>query len=71
MGAVISIRVDDEIKKEIEKIGYTPSEFIKKILIQELKREQSKRALGWLKNNRLKKGKKSVEDQIREDRDKR
>jgi predicted transcriptional regulator len=71
MSTVISIRVDDKIKKEIETLGYTPSKFIKKILVQELKRERSLKALKWLKKHRLTKGKKPAEIYIREDRDRR
>ena len=71
MSAIISIRVEDEIRKDIEKLGYTPSEYIKKILIQELKRERSKKALTWLRANRLPGGKKQTQDLIRKDRDSR
>lgn len=69
MSVTISIRVDDKVKKEIEELGYTPSEYIKKILIQELRKEHSRRAVTWLKANRLPAGEKSVEEEIREDRD--
>lgn len=69
MSEIISVRVDDDIKKEIESLGYTPSEFVKAIILREIRREKSKIALSWLKKNRLKRGKKLVEDQIREDRD--
>ena len=71
MSVTISVRVDDEIKKEIEELGYTPSEYIKKILIQELKKERSRRAVAWLKTCRLPSGEKSVQEEIREDRDSR
>jgi len=69
MSEIISVRVDDDIKKEIEKLGYTPSEFVKAVIMREIKRERSKMALLWLKKNRLKGGKKLAEDHIREDRD--
>ena len=71
MSVTISIRVDDEIKKEIEELGYTPSEYIRKILIRELKKEHSRRAVAWLKAHRLPAGEKPVEEEIREDRDSR
>lgn len=71
MSVTISIRVDDDIKKQIEELGYTPSEYIRKILIQELKKEHSQRALVWLKTHRVQSGEKSVEEEIREDRDSR
>ena len=69
MSEIISVRVDDDIKKEIEKMGYTPSEFVKAVILKEIKRERSKMALEWLKKNRIKGGKRPVEDNIREDRD--
>jgi len=71
MSVTISVRVNDEVKKKIEELGYTPSEYIKKILIQELKKERSRRAMAWLKAHRLPSGEKSVEEEIREDRDSR
>jgi hypothetical protein len=55
MSVTISVRVPEDIKKQIEELGYTPSEYLRKILIKEL--------------NRLPAGEKSVEQEIREDRD--
>ena len=69
MSAVISIRIDDQIKQSIEELGYKPSEFLKKILFSELKKEQAKKALNWIKNNRIKTKGKMVEELIREDRE--
>lgn len=71
MSVTISIRVDDEIKKNIEELGYQPGKYLKKILIRELKKEQGKNTLSWLKTHRLKTKGKLVEEQIREDRDSR
>lgn len=71
MSVTISVRVDDKIKKEIEELGYNPSEYIRDILIKELKKERSRRALTWLEAHRLPPGEKSVEEEIREDRDSR
>jgi hypothetical protein len=69
MSVTISIRVDDEIKENIEELGYKPGDYLKKILIQELKKEQSKKALLWLKKHRLKTIGKTAEELIRKDRD--
>jgi hypothetical protein len=69
MSVTISIRIDEEIKEGIEELGYNPGEFLKNILIRELKRERARRALNWLKKNRIKGTTKSSEDMIREDRD--
>ena len=71
MSVTISIRVDDEVKKEIEELGHTPSEYLKNILIQELKKGRSRRALTWLRAQQLPSGEKSVEEEMREDRDSR
>ncbi len=71
MSVTISVRVDDEIKKEIEELGYNPSEYIRDILLKELRKERSRRALAWLEARRLPPGGKSVEEEIREDRDSR
>jgi hypothetical protein len=71
MSVTISVRVDNKIKKEIEELGYNPSEYLRDILIKELKKERSRRALTWLEAHRLPSGEKSVEEEIREDRDSR
>ncbi len=71
MSVTISVRVEDEIKQAIEELGYKPGEYMKKILIQELKKERSRRALAWIKNHRLETKGKPAEELIREDRDSR
>ncbi|MBU7034524.1 MAG: hypothetical protein HXS49_04990 [Theionarchaea archaeon] len=68
---IIAVRVDDKIKGEIEKLGYNPSEYIEKILIRELKKERSRRALAWLEAHRLPPGEGSVDEEIRKERDSR
>ncbi len=69
MSVTISIRIDEELRDSIEDLGFTPGEYLKMILIKELKKEQARRTLNWLKKNRLKGQVKSSEDLIREDRD--
>ena len=71
MSVTISIRVEDEIKQDIEELGYKPGEYLKKILKQELKKERSLRALGWIKKHRLEGEGRTAEEIIREDRDSR
>ena len=71
MTVVITIQVDDDVIKAIEDLGYDPEEFTKRTLIKHLKRDQSLKALKWLKKNRLPPGEKSVTEMIREDRDSR
>ncbi len=69
MSVTISVRVDEEIKKNIEDLGYQPGEYLRKILIRELKKEQARNTISWLKKNRLKSKGETIEDQIRKDRD--
>lgn len=69
MSVTISIRIDEEIKQSIEDLGYQPGEYLKKVLIRELKKERARNTLIWLKKNRLRTNGKLVEDIIREDRD--
>ena len=69
MSVTISIRVDQDIKQNIEDLGYKPGDYLKKILIQELKKERSKKALAWLKKHKLKTKGKTAEELIRMDRD--
>ena len=71
MSVTISVRVEAEIKQDIEGLGYKPGEYLKKILLHELKKERSRRALAWIKNHRLESKGKSAEELIREDRDSR
>jgi len=63
--------VEDEIKQDIEELGYKPGEFLKKILTQELKKERSQKALAWIKKHRLESAGRTAEEMIREDRDSR
>jgi hypothetical protein len=69
MSVTISIRVDEEIKQTIEDMGFNPGEYLKNILINQLKKEKSKRALDWLKKHKIKSRNKTAEELIRIDRD--
>jgi len=69
MSVTISIRVDDKIKRSIEELGYKPGEYLKNILMNQLKKEQSKNALDWLKKNKIKSKGKTAEQLIRTDRE--
>ena len=71
MSVTLSVRIDTKVKEEIEALGYAPSTFLKTVLLRELKKEQARRALSWLKENRLDSGEGAVEEAIREDRDSR
>jgi len=71
MSMTLSIRIENKVREEIEALGYTPSTFLKRILLRELKKEKAKRALSWLKENRLSSDGKVAEETIREDRDSR
>ena len=71
MSVTISVRVEDDIKNDIEDLGYKPGEYLKMILYQEIQKEKSKKALQWLKDHRLNTDGTTVEDKIRKDRDSR
>jgi hypothetical protein len=69
MSVTISIRVDERIIQTIEDLGYSPGEYLKNILMDQLKKEQAKSALNWLKKNKIKSKIKTSEELIRTDRD--
>ena len=71
MSTTISIRVDEEVLKAIEDLGYKPGVYVKKVLLKELRKDRARSALDWLWKNRLPPGKKSSAEMIREDRDSR
>ncbi len=69
MSVTISVRVDDQVKADIEKLGYTPGEFTKQALLNELKRMKVRNAMDYFKENPLPPGDEPVEVMIRKDRD--
>lgn len=71
MSVTISVRVDEDVKNEIEAMGYKPGEYIRRILIAELKKERGREALSWLREHRLKSKGIPSEELIRADRDSR
>ncbi len=71
MSAIISIRVDEALIKDIESMGYKPGEYTKKVLEKTLRKERAKQAMEWLEEHRLPSGEKTGTELIREDRDRR
>jgi len=71
VSVTISVRIDDEVKREIEELGYRSGDYLKRILMEELKRERSLRSLEWISEHRLESDGPPVERLIREDRDSR
>ena len=69
MSITISVRVEDQIKEDIEKLGYTPGDFTKRALMKELKRVKHQNAMDYFKENPLPPGEEPVEVMIRRDRD--
>jgi len=69
VSVTISIRVDDAVKEEIESFGHNPSSYIKGILMRELKREHSRKALSWIREHQIEYSGETAEESIREDRD--
>lgn len=50
---VIAVRVPEKVKKDIEKLGFKVSTFIKEAIREELKRRKSEEAMKWIKMNRV------------------
>ncbi|MDY6966174.1 MAG: hypothetical protein SVM80_09470 [Halobacteriota archaeon] len=50
---VLSVRIPEEVKKDIENLGYEPTKFTKQAILDAIRREQSKRALEWIKANMI------------------
>jgi len=50
---VISVRVPEEIKKDIEKLGFEVSEFVKEAIVEELRRRRSEEAMKWIRANKV------------------
>jgi hypothetical protein len=71
MSVTISIRVDEEVKAQIEEWGYSPGEYVKQLLEKEIRRRRNSQALEWLSKNRLPSEGKSSTQIIREARDSR
>lgn len=71
MSVTISIRVDDDVKRDIEELGYRPGEYLKRILMEELKRERSLQSLEWISKHRVEPEGPPAEQLIRENRDSR
>ena len=71
MSVVISIRVEEDVKVEIEKMGYAPGEYIRDLVEKDIKKKRARKALDWLSEHRLPAGGPNAEDLIRMDRDSR
>ena len=50
---VIAVRVPEEIKKDIEKLGFNVSTFVKEAIQEELRRRRREDAIKWIKANRV------------------
>ena len=71
MSVTISVRVEDHVLEDINRMGYKPGEYMKRVLIRDLRRMKSKKALSWLKENRIESVAGSSRELIRKDRDSR
>jgi len=50
---VIAVRVPEEIKKDIEELGFEVSAFVKEAIWKELRRRRSEEAMKWIRANRV------------------
>lgn len=48
---VIAVRVPEEVKKDIENLGFEVSTFVKEAINEELRRKKSEEAMKWIKAN--------------------
>ncbi len=48
---VIAVRIPEEIKRDIEKLGFVVSAFVKEALREELRRRRSEEAMKWIRAN--------------------
>ena len=48
---VIAVRVPEEVKKDIEKLGFEVSAFVKEAIMEELRRRRSEGAMKWIRAN--------------------
>lgn len=71
MTVVISFRIDDKEVMEIESMGYKPSDYAKKALEKELRRERNRKALEFFRKHRITDPTTTSEEMIRQDRDSR
>jgi len=50
---VIAVRVPEEIKKDIEELGFEVSAFVKEAINEELRRRKAEEAMKWIRANRV------------------
>jgi len=50
---VIAVRVPEEVKKDIEELGFEVSAFVKEAIREELRRRRSEEAMKWIRANRV------------------
>jgi len=50
---VISVRIPEKIKKDIEDLGFKVPVFVKEAVREELKRRRSEEAMRWIRTNRV------------------
>jgi len=50
---VIAVRVPEEVKKDIEELGFEVSAFVKEAIREELRRRKSEEAMKWIRANRV------------------
>jgi len=50
---VIAVRIPEEIKRDIEDLGFEVSAFVKEAIKEELRRRKSEEAIKWIRANRV------------------
>ena len=50
---VIAVRVPEEVKREIEELGFKVSIFVRMAIEEKLRRRRGEEALRWIRENRV------------------
>ncbi|MFQ6125514.1 MAG: hypothetical protein ACE5R6_13065 [Candidatus Heimdallarchaeota archaeon] len=50
---VIAVRVPEEVKREIEELGFKVPIFVRKAIEEKLRKRRSEEALRWIRENRV------------------
>jgi len=50
---VIAVRIPEEVKRDIEDLGFEVSAFVKEAIGEELRRRKSEEAIRWIRANRV------------------
>ena len=53
MSVTVSVRIDEEELEQIKEMGLNPSNFIRDLIRNELRKQRVRKTLRWLRENRI------------------